>query len=94
MALVRWAGVLAKVLGSYRHKLRGYTIAWRPLHQLIRQQCITPPTEYIGAVSCHACSSGSMPIWAPSTCFPVKTLIQTCRFEYALFNRVAVANMS
>ncbi len=57
MALVRWAGVLSKVLGSYRHKLRGYTIAWRPLHQLIRQQCIAPPTEYIGALSCRACSS-------------------------------------
>ena len=52
VALVRWAGVLSKVLGSYRHKLRSYTIAWRPLHQLIRQQCITPPTEYIGALMC------------------------------------------
>jgi len=50
VALVRWAGVLSKVLGSYRHKLRGFVIPWRPLHQLIRQQCIAAPTEYVGAL--------------------------------------------
>ncbi len=49
VALVRWAGVLSKVLSSYRHKLRGYVIPWRPLHHLIRQQCIAAPTEYVGA---------------------------------------------
>ena len=47
---MRWAGVLSKVLGSYRHKLRGFVIPWRPLHQLIRQQCIAAPTEFVGAL--------------------------------------------
>lgn len=53
MALVRWAGVLTKVLGSYRHKLQGFSIPWRPLHDLIRQQCLTQPAQYIGGCTAH-----------------------------------------
>ena len=45
--------MLTKVLGGYRHKLQGFTIPWRPLHDLIHQQCLKQPAQYIGG--CYSC---------------------------------------
>lgn len=50
VAFVRWAGVLTKLLGSNRHKLQTLSIPWRPMHALIKQRCLTQPTEFVGAL--------------------------------------------